>query len=349
MRKIDRTTRKTLTMYGAFHPKSDIDRLYLKRKHGGRGLISIETCVRSEENNLGLYVHESNEMLLKGVKKVGIINTENLTDRKDFKKNSQSEFRDRWQGKKMYGQFARKMPEEIDKDLSWQWLVQCDLKVQTEATICAAQKQALRTNYIKNKIDKTSENPLCRMCREKGETMQHIICECKKLAQREYKRRHYTVAKLVHWTLCEQHNLERTERWYKHCPKGVVENDDVKLIWDINIQCDNIIEARRPDLILEDKKGKSCVIVNIAVPGDCRVREKELEKIEEYQNLKIELKRLWSLKRVEIVPVVVGALGCISKGFSRWMDILGIKLSIGMVQKSVMLGTARILRKVLDM
>ena len=349
LKKIDRTTRKTLTMYGAFHPKSDIDRLYLKRKHGGRGLISIETCVRSEENNLGLYVRESNEMLLKGVKKVGIINTENLTDRKDFKKNSQNEFRDRWQGKKMYGQFAREMPEEIDKDLSWQWLVQCDLKVQTEATICAAQEQALRTNYIKNKIDKTSENPLCRMCREKGETVQHIICECKKLAQREYKRRHDTVAKLVHWTLCEKYNLERTERWYEHCPNGIVENDDVKLIWDINIQCDNIIEARRPDLILVDKKGKSCVIVDIAVPGDCRVREKELEKIEKYQNLKIELKRLWSLKKVEIVPVVVGALGCISKGFSRWMDILGIKLSIGMVQKSVLLGTARILRKVLDM
>ena len=71
-------------MYGAFHPKSDIDRLYLKRKQGGRGLISIETCVRSEENNLGLYVRESNEMLLKGVKKVRIINTDNLTDRTDF-------------------------------------------------------------------------------------------------------------------------------------------------------------------------------------------------------------------------------------------------------------------------
>ena len=227
--------------------------------------------------------------------------------------------------------------------------MQSDLKVQTEATICAAQEQALRTNYIKNKIDKTSENPLCRMCSEKGETVQHIICECKKLAQREYKRRHDTVAKLVHWKLCEMHNLERTEKWYEHCPKGVVENDDVKLIWDINIQCDNIIEARRPDLILVDKKGKSCVIVDIAVPDDCRVREKELEKIEKYQNLKIELKRLWSMKKVEIVPVVVGALGCSSKGFSRWMDILSIKLSIGFVQKSVLLGTARILRKVLDM
>ena len=66
-------------------------------------------------------------------------------------------------------------------------------------------------------------------------------------------------------------------------------------------------------------------------------------------DVKRELKRLWSLKKVEVVPVVVGALGCISKGFSGWMDTLGIKLNVGMVQKSVLLGTARILRKVLDM
>ena len=61
------------------------------------------------------------------------------------------------------------------------------------------------------------------------------------------------------------------------------------------------------------------------------------------------MKRLCSLKKVEVVPVVVGTLGCISKGFSGWMNILGIKLNVGMVQKSVLLGTARILRKVLDM
>jgi len=47
-----------------------------------------------------------------------------------------------------------------------------------------------------------------------------------------------------------------------------VENVDVKVIWDINIQCDNITEARRPDLILMDKKGKSCIIIDIAVPED---------------------------------------------------------------------------------
>ena len=86
------------------------------------------------------------------------------------------------------------------------------------------------------------------------------------------------------------------------------------------------MEVNRPDLILVDKKAKSCVIIDVAVPGDCSIRDKEIEKIEKYQNLKRELKRLWSLKKAEVVPVVAGALGCIRKGFSGWMDTLGIKL-----------------------
>ena len=136
--------------------------------------------------------------------------------------------------------------------------------------------------------------------------------------------------------MCEKHNLEIKEKWYEYGRERVVEDDDVKLIWDINIQCDNVIEARRPDLILVDKKAKTCVIIDVAIPGDCRICEKEIEKIQKYQNLKRELKRFWSLKKVEVVPVVVGAMGGISKGFSEWMDTIGIKLNVGMVQKLVL-------------
>ena len=50
-------------------------------------MISIEMCLRLEENNLGMYVCGSNEILLKGIKKVGIIQTENLMEKEDFKKN----------------------------------------------------------------------------------------------------------------------------------------------------------------------------------------------------------------------------------------------------------------------
>ena len=53
------------------------------------------------------------------MKKVGIVKTENLMEKKDFKKNSQKEFKNKWHQKEMYGQFVREVPEEIDKDLSW--------------------------------------------------------------------------------------------------------------------------------------------------------------------------------------------------------------------------------------
>ena len=116
----------------------------------------------------------------------------------------------------------------------------------------------------------------------------------------------------------------RKKKWYEHCPEWIRGEDDVKLIWDMNIHCDNVIEGRRPHLVLVDKKKKSCVIIDIAVPGDRRIYEKEMEKIEKYENLKRELKRFWSLRTVVILPAIVGALGCISKGFSGWLDTLGI-------------------------
>ena len=44
LQAIDRKTRKLFTMYGALNPESDVDRLYIPRKEGGRGLISNEDC-----------------------------------------------------------------------------------------------------------------------------------------------------------------------------------------------------------------------------------------------------------------------------------------------------------------
>ena len=56
-----------MTMHGALHPKSDVDRVYLSREMGGRRLISCEGCIRMEENNLGWYVRNLVEPLIEGV------------------------------------------------------------------------------------------------------------------------------------------------------------------------------------------------------------------------------------------------------------------------------------------
>ena len=60
---MDRKTRKLLTVYRCMHPQADVDRLYWKRKEGGRGLINIEDCITVEENSLGYYIDTKQEQL----------------------------------------------------------------------------------------------------------------------------------------------------------------------------------------------------------------------------------------------------------------------------------------------
>ena len=66
----------------------------------------------------------------------------------------------------------------------------------------------------------------------------------------------------------------------------------IVFFWDFTIQCDRMVEARRPDIIFVDKKKKEIKILDVAVPGDGRVQDKEFEKIEKYQLLKEEVGRM---------------------------------------------------------
>ena len=68
--------------------------------------------------------------------------------------------------------------------------------------------------------------------------------------------------------------------------------------------------------------------------------------IEKYQDLGRELQKIWNVK-VKIIPLVVGSLGAIPKQFGNRLKQIGITAGTTQVQKRVLLGTARILRKVL--
>ena len=156
----------------------------------------------------------------------------------------------------MHGQFFRDTDGKVDRKKSWLWLKNGDLKKGTEALLMAAQEQAIRTNYVKHHIDKSRDSPSCRMCGEKGETVSLIICECSILAQKEYKRRHDNVARIVHWEICKKYDLPRAEQWYNHKPEGVTENESIKVLWDFNINTDYEIEHRRPDVVVVLKPEK---------------------------------------------------------------------------------------------
>ena len=81
------------------------------------------------------------------------------------------------------------------------------LEIGTEALLCAAQEQAIRRNFAKSHIVKTSESPLCRLCGKKGQSVQHLVGGCEKLAKRKYKRRQNNVAKQFHCQFCKKSGL----------------------------------------------------------------------------------------------------------------------------------------------
>ena len=118
-------------------------------------------------------------------------------------------------------------------------------------------------------------------------------------------------------------------------------------MWDFSIQTNHVIEARRPDLVVVDKKERSCKIIDFAVPEDSRIEEKEKDKMENYQDLRRELQKIWNVK-VKIIPLVVGSLGAIPKQFGNRLKQIGITAGTAQVQKTVLLGTTRLLRKVLE-
>ena len=145
----------------------------------------------------------------------------------------------------------------------------------------AAQNSATRTSHIKARIDKT-QNSKCRLCGDRDETINRIINECSKLAQKEYKARHDWVGKVIHREMCKEFKFDNVKKWYMHNPAPVLENDTHKLLWDFDIQTDHLISAQRPDLIIikKKKKKKICKIVDFAVLAEHRIKLKPCKRIE---------------------------------------------------------------------
>ena len=195
-----------------------------------------------------------------------------------------------------------------------------------ESLLIAGQDNAIRTNHTKARIDKTQQNSKCRLCGDRDEAINHIISECSKLAQKEYKARCDWFGKVNHWEMCKKFKFDHTNKWYMHNPAPVLENNTHKLQWDFNIETDHLIPARRPDLIIINKK-------------------KKCEKKDKYFDLARELKKLWN-RKVTIVPIAIGALGTITKGILKGLVDLEVGGRVETIQMTALLRTARILRRI---
>ena len=122
----------------------------------------------------------------------------------------------------------------------------------------------------------------------------------------------------------------------------------VKLLSYFRIQTDYHLDHNRPDIVVLEKEGRMCFIVNVACPFDTRVAEKERQKIDHYQDLKGEVQKIWNCRSVSVIIIVIGALRTVSKHLRMWVSKLETPGIIALLQKTCLFGTAQILKRTQD-
>ena len=125
-----------------------------------------------------------------------------------------------------------------------------------------------------------------------------------------------------------------------------VVNINETILWDYSIITDRKILANRPDIVIHDRKSKTCMLIDVSIPDDKNIALKEAEKISKYKNLEIEINWMWNVK-TKVVPVVVGALGTLRKYFTKGVELKPGRPEVSEIQEISLLSTAHVLRKVL--
>ena len=108
-----------------------------------------------------------------------------------------------------------------------------------------------------------------------------------------------------------------------------------------------IIIIIMPDIIIKSKKEKTCTLLDVAIPTDTNVVQKKAENKLKYKSLCIEVQRMWNLK-CTIIPVIIGANGSVTRSLRKNLEAVPGRHSIDSLQKTAILGTSHIIRKILQ-
>lgn len=376
LKGLDIGVRKLLHMHRVITIKSDVDRLYVPRSSGGRGLISVWDSFKSSMSRISHVMAESDNELLslccgfdKGnqfsvmkraakyeaevemiypinFEKKGVLQQARI--KADICRSGYVASRlEAWKCKPQHGAYLRLLHESnVDVKQSLGWLRRCFLSPHSEGYICAAQEMAIITKYHEKNILHNREDDRCRVCRSEPETIFHVLAGCNVLAKNEYLKRHNAVCKYIHFKILEAFSIPRGENWYAHSPRDVVMGNGVEVVYDQVIATDRPLGANRPDIIVRDLKKKEVLILDVACPCDTNVEKKENEKLSKYAGLKTELQRMWGAK-CTVIPIVIGGLGAVSPHCMEYLRAVPGEPDICMCQKITLLGSERILRNVL--
>jgi hypothetical protein len=311
---LNRRTCVLLTKYRIHHPKACIERLYLPRSLGGHGLVDLKNLYCRQLIKIREYFLKSDLPLYKQIVSLDKSHTAlQLGKEVNITMTTPLDRLNCWLGKPLHGQFPNILLDaNVDKEQSTLWLKKGQLQAETEGFICAIQDQVVATKYYQKHILRNTNDDICRLCNGQVETIHHVIIGCPVLASTDYKNRQDQVATIIHIELAKIHNLLQTSPpYYIYSPNPYMENDSAKLYWD------RLHLIKHWNIILIDRKTNKGIIIDIAVPDMQNIQKTISIKITKYQPLRIELKRMWKLAEIIVVPVILSATGVIPKTLER--------------------------------
>ena len=285
----DKTTRKIMNMNNSLNRRSDIYRIYLPRKNGGRGLRNIKEeflckivgivdhLEKEKHKNIFIgkvleherdHIIKMNNMIKEELEIKNEIIEGNITLK--MKHKFEQIKLQKWEEKSVHGHLMRKMKNiNLDHNQTWNWLRSNTLTSQVESYICSLQEQEINTRraikrHKKNPTKKQALNSNCRMCKQNEENLQHILGVCPAISTNlNLNSRHNPVAEVLYFEVLK--NLEIRNQ-HQRKPVNVLVHNEYEIWWDQKISTPNNIPHNKPDIVIWNHLEKSCQIIDISVP-----------------------------------------------------------------------------------
>ena len=156
------------------------------------------------------------------------------------------------------------IPNKNEK-LTNEWLKKGNLSSHIEGYICAIQEEEINTHYLKSKRN-NNINPICRLCKQQNETIQHIVASCPSISPSMYLPFRYDkVAYIIYKQMLTNKQDEKVhvQEFYK--------DDSIEVWWDTKIKTLQKIQHNRPDIVVWKNKEKLCFIIDVSIGLDVNV------------------------------------------------------------------------------
>jgi hypothetical protein len=340
--------------------EESIERLYMSKKVGGRGLILFEQMYKSTKILIAIYLClTKDEMLTKvfqrernkiswknpvreaeiAFEEVGhvlkIDQNQVIVDEKQVIgtikniRKSVGKLYKKWWHEILIEEYKSKVIKSIiwkefgdNKEDGFKWLKK-NISPQQVARILRIQEQMIPTKWLQKMRGKTVDNTKCRLCKKEEEGVKHWLNSCEYLASREYLKRHDQSLRVFYAEVLKQYGLEDEEAtWFNIIVETVRENEKCLIVWNKKIPTHTRVAHSWPDIRIEDKQKKIIWLIDMACPSDGSVARKEEEKRRNYMDLEYELRTQRPNWKSITVPVVVGVTGAINNVVKEVQKVL---------------------------